>query len=138
MNSQNTSIKEPRVTVVIDSKGDTIIQFKAADAKIILKDVLDKQVLDTIVKVYVVRDSLQNSTITLQLNVIKNLENENKNKDIITSNLDKVVMNKDSEITKLNVVVEKQKKEIRKQKFLKITAYITGVLIPLVIKLIVK
>ena len=131
MSSQNISTIKPRVTVIIDNVGDTLVQFKASDARIILKDVLDKEVLDSIVKVYAVRDSIQNNTITLQVDVVKKLQKESENKDQLICNLNNMIKNKDGEILILNHVVKEQKKEIRKQKLLKIASFMGVVLLPI-------
>ena len=48
MNSQNILKEEPRVKV-LNTKTDTLIQVKVADAKILLNDVLDKEVCDEMV-----------------------------------------------------------------------------------------
>ena len=139
--STKSQIKPESNVTLISDKGDTLIQIKSSDTKIILKDVSHKQVMDTVVKAYIVRDTLQNSIATLEVNVSKNLEklpDKDKNKDIILNNLNKVVEKKDNEITKLNDVVKKQEKEIKKQKFLKLTAYVSGVILPVMVKLIFK
>lgn len=137
--SVHSQIKPESNVTLISDKGDTLVKVKSSDTKIILKDVSHKQVLDTVVKVYIVRDTLQNSIATLEVNVSKNLDKPtDNNKDIISNSLNKVVQKKDNEITKLNDVVEKQEKEIKKQKFLKITAYISGVILPVLVKLVLK
>lgn len=138
MNSQNISIKEPRVTAFVNAKGDTLIQMKSSDAKIILKDVLEKRTLDSIVDVYVERDKLSSSTISLQLSVIKALQEKGDNQELMVSNLNKILTNKDTEIVLLNDVIKEQKKEIRHQKFLKIVGYITAVVIPIAILIFIK
>ena len=139
--STKSQIKPESNVTLINDKGDTLIQIKSSDTKIILKDVSHKQVMDTVVKVYVVRDTLQNSIATLEVNVSKNLEKQTdkeRNKDIILNKLNNVVEKKDNEITKLNDVVKKQEKEIKKQKLLKLTAYVSGVILPVMVKLLFK
>jgi hypothetical protein len=138
MHSQNTLTKEPRVTTIVNSKGDTLIQLKLSDAKIILKDVLDRRVLDSMVNAYSVSDSLKTSTIMLQVSVIKVLQEKSGNQQKLMANLDKIITNKDNEIGLLNNVVKTQKKEIRHQKFLKIVGFITAVVIPIAILIFIK
>ena len=138
VNSQNVSIVKPKTTVIIDTKGDTIFQFKDTDTKIILKEVLDKEVLDTIVKAYIVKDKNQKSSVTLEFNVLNEKSAENEGKSLVSGSIDKAVEKKDGEINRLNSVVKTQKKEIKKQKFLKLTAYIGGIIIPIIVKLVIK
>ncbi len=138
--SAQSQIKSESNVTLIDEKGDTLIIVKSSDTKILLKDTPHKQNYDTIVKAYVVRDSLKSIAI-LEVNISKNIEKQTdngKDKDLILNSLNKVVQKKDGEITKLNDVVQKQEKEIKKQKFLKLTAYIAGVILPVLVKLILK
>lgn len=139
VNSQNAvSPVKSKTTMVIDTKGDTIFQFKDTDTKIVLKEVLTKEATDTLVKAYVVKDKLQHSSVTLEFNVLNDKSGEGEHKTALSGSIDKAVEKKDGEINRLNSVVKTQEKEIKKQKFLKLTAYIGGVIIPIIVKLIIK
>lgn len=127
------TISKPKVQTLINAKGDTLIQMSLADAKIILSDILSKQVGDSILKVYMHRDTLNKSTIILQLAEIRLIQKKLYNQEQITSNLNRIIANKDKEIVDLNSVIKKQKKEIRKQKFLKIVGFTAAVVIPITI-----
>jgi hypothetical protein len=136
MHSQTSSIKPPRVQTIINN-GDTLIQMKFSDAKVILKAVLDGEIADSLLSVYQDRDSLLQKTITLQVSEIRLLELKSDNQEILAKNLNSIITNKDSEINILNDIIVKQKKEIRKQKTLKVIGFIGSVALPIVTLLII-
>jgi hypothetical protein len=129
---QNTSKKELRVQTLINSKGDTIIQMSLEDAKLLLNDVLEKQVVDSILDVYILRDSIHTSTIELQLSDIEKLVKKNSNSELAFKNLQLVISNKDMEMDFLNDTIKQQKREIRKQKVLKIIGFTSAVVLPII------
>jgi len=136
MHSQTSSIKTPRVQTIVNN-GDTLIQMKLSDAKVILKAVLDGEIADSLISVYQVRDSLMQRTIMLQVSEIRLLNLKSQNQELYTKNLKTIIGNKDSEIKILNDVIVKQKKEIRKQKTLKVVGFIGSVVLPIVTLFIV-
>ncbi len=138
MHSQSISKIEPRVKPVVNTKGDTLIQLKLSDAKIILKDVLAKEVCDSTVAEYIQLDNLRSGTIALQNFKISTLESKFNNCDTMLNNLQIVVKNKNTEITFLNETIKKQNKEILKQKFFKIIGFSAAILIPITFLLIAK
>lgn len=121
----------PRVQALVNSNGDTLIQMSLADAKIVLTDVLSKQYADSLVSVYTDRDSIQNNIIVLQKEELLLMSEKFNNQKTITDNLNQVLVNKDTEIALLNDTIKKQKKEIRKQKFLKIVGFTAAVVLPI-------
>ncbi len=102
-----------------------------ADAKIILNDILDKPFADSILNVYIMRDSLNTSSIILQKEEIKTLKEKGVNLEMIKTNNEKIILNKDKEISDLNDVIKKQKREIFKQKVLKIIGFTAAVALPI-------
>ena len=138
MHSQNISKIEPRVKPVLNSKGDTLIQLRLSDAKIILKDVLEKEVCDSNVSEYIQLDNLRSGTIALQKDKIVTLETKVNNSDIMVGNLETVVKNKDTEIGLLNGIIKKQGREIFKQKFFKFMGFGIAILIPVTFLLLQK
>lgn len=123
--------KEPqRVNVVIQNK-DTLIQFKLADARIILGDVLEKQRLDTLVEYLEVNDSLKDITLGNAFSVIRDLNAKDSNNIQIIDNMTVITGNKDKEIALKDGIIKEQKKEIRKQKFLKIMGFTAAVVLPI-------
>lgn len=138
MQSQNISKIEPRVKPVVNAKGDTLIQLKLSDAKIILKDVLAKEVCDSTVAEYIQLDNLRSGTIALQNYKIVTLETKVNNSNIMVDNLETVVKNKDTEIGLLNGIIKKQGREIFKQKFFKFMGFSIALLIPVTFLLLHK
>lgn len=133
MHSQNTLIKEPRVQTIINQKGDTLIQFHINDAKILLADVLDKQILDSIVNVYKERDSTSQNQIQLYVKEVRLMQEKSINKDSENANLNKIIELRNTEISELNKTIKQDKKEIRKQKFYKVLAMISAIALPILV-----
>jgi hypothetical protein len=133
MLSQTTLTKEPRVQTVINQKGDTLIQFHIKDARILLVDVLEKQVLDSIVGVYKVRDSISQNQIQLYVKDVRLLQEKSANKDKENANLNKIIELRNTEITELNKTIKQDKKEIRKQKFYKVLGIIGAIALPILV-----
>lgn len=121
----------PRVQTLVDAKGDTLIQMSLVDAKTILEEVLEKSYSDSLISLYGVRDSVQKNSITLQKAELKLLTTKFNNQLSITDNLNQVLVNKDTEIGLLNDTIKQQKKEIRKQKILKVIGFIAAVALPI-------
>jgi len=138
MQSQNTLTIEPRVKPVINTKGDTLIQLKLSDAKIMLKDVLEKQVCDTMVAKMTQLDGFRLTTINLQQDKITTLETKFSNCNIMVGKLETVVKNKDTEIGLLNDIIKKQGRAILKQKMFKFMGFGAAILIPITFLLLNK
>ncbi len=136
VHSQNISIKEQRVETLINQKGDTLIQMKLADAKIILAEILDKEIADSLINVYMERDAINSSTIELQVKEIKAYQAKSLNQQQQISNLNAMLNIKDEELAILNKVVSDQKKEIRKQKTYKVFGFIAAVVLPILVLLV--
>jgi hypothetical protein len=102
-----------------------------SDAKIVFDDVLEKRVSDSLISVLSVRDSIFSTTIILQVAEMKLIQQKYSNETLMVTDLNLVLSNKDKEIADLNDVVKKQKKEIRKQKILKIIGFTGSVALPI-------
>ena len=127
MSSQSISKTDKRVQTLVTNNGDTLIQFKLSDARILLKDLLDKKVTDSLLIVYEKKDTLQIEYIELQVSQIKVLQEKSNNQVQQLQNLNLIINNKDAETEILNDVIKKQKKEIRKQKTLKFLGIVGGI-----------
>lgn len=134
--SQTISKSKPRVTTVVTAQGDTLVQFHIKDAKKLLADVLDKKIVDSLVNVYMLRDGLQKNTIDLQVSQIKAMQQKSDNQAQQVINLEKMIANKDQEVGILNNVIEEQKKEIRKQKRLKLLGFAGSIVLPILVLLL--
>lgn len=133
--SQNISNKEIRVRQIINN-GDTLIQFKLSDAKSVLSDLLDKSIVDSLLSVYTLRDSLNTNIITLNTKEIADLKLKCSNKDIQIANLMKVYENDSTKFALKDDIIKQQKKEIRRQKTYKVIALIGDVALPLFVILL--
>jgi len=128
--SQNILKEQERVQAVINEYGDTVIQMSLLDAKLILKVVLEKEVNDSLLDVYTVVDSLNKNKISLLFQKIEVFQIEKQNLNEMVVNLNAIIENKETETQILNETIKKQKKEIRKQKIIKIVALVGDVVLP--------
>ena len=132
MVSQNTSKTTPRVQTHVNN-GDTTIEMSLADAKIILIAILEKDVADSIINNYVIMDSLKSHTIELQLEEIKILQHKSANQENLAENLRLLLDNKDSELKIYEDIIKRLKREVRKQKRLKIIGFVGSVVLPSIV-----
>jgi len=130
--SQNTSTDDNRVRVTISPNGDTLVTMAYEDARILLNDVLRYEYTDSLLAVYVERDSLNTQTITFQKMILSNLSMANSNLETMLSNLEQVIENKDSEVDLMNSIIKEQRKEIRKQKVLKVIGFSSAIVLPII------
>ncbi len=135
-NSQTTSTGD-RVQVMINEQGDTLVQMDYEDARILLEDVLHYEYADSLLTVYKERDSLNTQTITLQKEVLMKMGQEKQNLQQMVDNFEDIVANKDSELKINEDIIKQQKKEIRKQKRLKILGFAGSVILPIVTALLI-
>jgi len=126
--SQNISTGE--IKTYINHEGDTLIILPLDDAKIILSDLLQYEITDSILEIYKERDSLNLNTITLQKDIITNLTFQNTNLKEVILNFEQIQENQRDKLILKDNVINNQKKEIRKQKFHKIIGFIGSVVLP--------
>lgn len=136
MNSQPTSTDIGRVQAV-EINGDTLIQMHLIDAKTVLKGVLDGEVADSLLTIFMVRDSINNGIIQMQVSQIKLLQEKSKNQAKLADNLNLILYNKDLEINKLNAIINEQKKQLRKERFIKKLSLVGNVVLPVIVLLLV-
>lgn len=136
INSQVT-LKEGQVKTFINNGGDTLIVMNIKDAKSILIDVLECEILDSTVAYYQKMDKEKTKIIFLQkqLEVEQNKKIENLEKEI--NNCNTIVGNKDKEIGMQNEIISEQRKEIRKQKLLKIAGFSGSIILPVLTAIII-
>lgn len=117
---------------IVDKNGDTLIVIPLQDAKKILSDLLDYRVTDSLLNLYMKRDSLNTEVILLKEDIIKKLNTQNKNNEEIIKNLEGVISNKDTEISLKDNIIEDQKKDIRNQRNLKRLGFVGCVVLPII------
>jgi hypothetical protein len=122
----------------VDNKGDTIVSMGHKDAKILLENVLHCEYTDSILKEYEVRDSLNTKTISLHKEVLTKMSQEKLNLEQMIINLENVVVNKDKELSLKDDIIKQQKKEIRRQKTLKILGFAGSVILPIITVLLIN
>jgi len=116
---------------LINDKGDTLIVMPLEEAKMLLTDLLECEVTDSLLNIYVERDSLNKEKIILKDNIIEKLKLQNQNTENIIKNLEEIVGNKDEEISLKDKTIKEQKKEIKKQKNLKRLGFIGSIVLPI-------
>lgn len=116
---------------LINDKGDTLIVMPLEEAKMLLTDLLECEVSDSLLNIYVERDSLNKEKIILKDNIIEKLKLQNQNSENIIKNLKELLKNKDEEISLKDDIIETQKKEIKKQRNLKRVGFISAVVLPI-------
>ncbi len=131
--SQTTLTEETRVTSFVNEQGDTMVVMAYEDAKLLLRDVLYYEYVDSLYNEYKGRDSLNTNTIAMQKNVLDAYAQKITNLEEINENLKSIVDNKDAELELKDDIIKQQKKEIRKQKRLKILGYIGSVVLPITV-----
>lgn len=130
MSSQIT-LKKGEVKTFVNERGDTLIAMRIDDAKLILTDVLNYQIADSIIKQYEFKDIENNKVILLQKEAIVKLTEKSENQSKQIELLNQIIGNKDTEVTLLNNIITDQKREIRKQKTLKIIGLSGSVILPI-------
>jgi DNA-directed RNA polymerase len=101
------------------------------DARIILSDLMEYEIVDSLLMTYKEKDSLNTTTITLQKDIIVKLTKKSTNQEIQISNFETILANKNKELLLKEDTLKQQKKEIRKQKFLKIIGFTGSIILPI-------
>ena len=126
------TISKGEIKTIVNQNGDTLLMMHLNDAKKIFTDLLQCEVTDSLLNMYVVRDSLNNEKIILKDNLIEKLNLQNENYQKIVTNLETVVKNKDEIINYKDKTIKQQEKEIRKQKILKNLGFVGSVVLPVI------
>ena len=124
-------ISKGEVKETINSNGDTLVIMHLEDARVILSDLLEYEIVDSLLTVYKEKDSLNTNTITLQKDVITKLTQKSQNQEYQISNFESILANKNQELQYKDDTIKEQKKEIRKQKFLKLTGFAGSIILPI-------
>lgn len=124
-------ISRGEVKETINSNGDTLVIMHLEDARIILNDLLEYEIADSLLTVYKEKDSLNTNTISLQKDVITKLTQKSQNQELQLENFQTLLDNSNKVIEYKNDTIDQQKKEIRKQKFQKILGFSGSILLPI-------
>lgn len=125
------TISKGEIKEIINSNGDTLVIMHLEDARIILNDLLEYEIADSLLAVYKEQDSLNKETITLQKDVIFKLVEKSENQQYQIENFQEVLDNKNAELNMREDTIKQQKKEIRKQKLLKLAGFTTSIILPI-------
>ena len=101
------------------------------DARIILNDLLEYEVTDSLLTAYKEKDSLNINTISLQKDVIFKLVEKSENQQTQIDNFQSILNHKNEEIALKEDTIKQQKKEIRKQKFFKLVGFTGSIILPI-------
>jgi len=129
------TISKGEVRTIVEN-GDTLVIMNLEDAKVILNDLLEYEIADSLLTVYKEKDTLNTNTITLQKEVIFKLMEKSENQQSQIDNFQQILDNKNSELGMKEDTIKQQKKELRKQKFLKFLGLGGSVILPIIAILI--
>jgi len=101
------------------------------DARIILNDLLEYEVTDSLLTAYKEKDSLNTNAISLQKDVIFKLMEKSDNQQNQIDNFQSILDHKNEEIALKEDTIKQQKKEIRKQKFFKLVGFTGSIILPI-------
>jgi len=125
------TISKGEVKTLVNENGDTLVMMNLEDARIILSDLMEYEIVDSLLVGYKEKDSLNTNTITLQKDIIVKLTQKSNNQQVQIDNFQTILDNKNAEILLKDKTLKQQKKEIRKQKFLKIIGFAGSVVLPI-------
>ncbi len=80
--SQSQTISKGEVKTTVNENGDTLVIMNLEDARIILTDLMEYEVVDSLLLIYKEKDSLNTNTITLQKEIIVKLSQKSQNQQI--------------------------------------------------------
>ena len=125
------TISRGEVKEIVNSNGDTLILMNLEDARIVLSDLLEYEIADSLLTVYKEKDTLNTNTISLQKDIIVKLTQKSDNLQSIVDNFEQILSNKDTEIELKDKTIKAQEKEIAKQKRLKLFGFIGSIVLPI-------
>ena len=130
------TISKGEIKEIINSNGDTLVIMHLEDARIILNDLLEYEIVDSLLTVYKEKDSLNTNTISLQKDIIFKLAEKSDNQQSQINNFQKILDNNKQIIQYKDDTIKHQKKEIRKQKLQKILGFSGSVILPILTLLV--
>lgn len=125
------SILKGESKTYINNNGDTLTVMHYEDARLLLADLMDYKIVDSLLTEYMYKDSINSNIIILSNSAITELKSKCDNKDGQIAILNHIILNKGGEVSMLNATIKQQKKEIRKQKIQKVIAIIGAIALPI-------
>lgn len=125
------TISRGEIQEIVNSNGDTLVIMHLEDARIILNDLLEYEITDSLLTVYKEKDSLNTNTVSLQKDVIFKLVEKSENQQYQIENFQEILDNKNEELDFKEDTITQQKKEIRKQKLLKLVGFTGSIILPI-------
>ncbi len=125
------TISRGEIQEIVNSNGDTLVIMHLEDARIILNDLLEYEIVDSLLTVYKEKDSLNTNAISLQKDVIFKLVEKSDNQQTQIDNFQSILDHKNEEIALKEDTINQQKKEIRKQKFFKLVGFTGAIILPI-------
>lgn len=118
------------VKTLVTPQGDTLIQMKVQDAKVILTLLKECEITDSLVTIYKVESTDKTNKLKIQTETIKTLQLKDTNNLKIVKNLNTLVVNKNTEINGYKTEIDKKDKQIKVQKTLKTIGFIGCIVLP--------
>jgi hypothetical protein len=118
------------VKTLVTSKGDTLIQMKVQDAKVILTKLKECEITDSLVTLYKFETLDKTNMLNIKSETIKTLQLKDTNNLKIIKNLNKSIENKNVEIKGYKSDINKKDKQIKVQKTLKTIGFIGCIILP--------
>ena len=106
------TILRGEVKEIINSDGDVLVVMHLEDARIILNDLLEYEIVDSLLTVYKEKDSLNTNTISLQKDVITKLTQKSQNQELQLENFQTLLDNSNKVIAYKNDTIDQQKKKL--------------------------
>lgn len=125
------TISRGEIKETINSNGDTLVIMHLDDARVILNDLLEYEIADSLLTAYKEKDSLNSNTISLQKDIIFKLVEKSDNQQTQIDNFQTILDHKNKEIELKEDIIKQQKKEIRKQKFFKLVGFTGSIILPI-------
>jgi hypothetical protein len=125
------TISRGEIKETINSNGDTLVIMHLDDARVILNDLLEYEIADSLLTAYKEKDSLNSNTISLQKDIIFKLVEKSDNQQVQIDNFQTILDHKNEEIELKEDIIKQQKKEIRKQKFFKLIGFTGSIILPI-------
>ena len=106
------TILRGEIKETISSNGDTLVIMHLEDARIILNDLLEYEIADSLLAVYKEQDSLNKETITLQKDIIFKLVEKSDNQQAQINNFQLVLDNLNKELGYKEDTIKRRLKEL--------------------------